>query len=375
MVGARRRQRKKEGRRAVLVTGGAGYVGSHACKALWRAGFLPIAYDNLSRGHEEAVRWGPFVKGETGDESLLVRIIREHGIDAVMHFAGFAYVAESMAHPEMYLRNNFTDPLALLDAMVETGVKDLIFSSTCATYGVPQTVPIAEDHPQAPINPYGESKLMFERAVRWYGEIRGLRWVSLRYFNAAGADLDGELVEHHEPETHLIPVAIRAALGGDPLMIMGSDYPTFDGTAVRDFVHVADLADAHVKALQYIDRGGPSAAFNLGTGNGHSVLEVVAAVERVSGRAVPYKLGARRQGDPAVLVADASRVRAATGWQPTHSRLDLMVETALVGQEQLLRVETETISLPAASPLPQVMPAAIEAPVAVQAAAGLAQIE
>jgi UDP-glucose-4-epimerase GalE len=259
--------------------------------------------------------------------------------------------------------------------MVETGVKDLIVSSTCATYGVPQTVPIAEDHPQAPINPYGESKLMFERAVRWYGEIRGLCWVSQRYFNAAGADLDGELVEHHEPETHLIPVAIRAALGGDPLMIMGSDYPTFDGTAVRDFVHVADLADAHVKALQYIDRGGPSAAFNLGTGNGHSVLEVVAAVERVSGRAVPYKLGARRQGDPAVLVADASRVRAATGWQPTHSRLDLMVETALVGQEQLLRVETETISLPAASPLPQVMPAAIEAPVAVQAAAGLAQIE
>ena len=335
MVGARRRQRSKKNR-VVLVTGGAGYVGSHACKALWRAGFIPVTYDNLSRGHQDAVKWGPFVKGETGDKQLLVRTIREYGVDAVMHFAGFAYVAESMLKPEMYFRNNFTDPLNLLDAMVETGVQDIVFSSTCATYGIPQMMPISEEHPQTPINPYGNSKLMFERAVRWYGEIRGLNWVALRYFNAAGADLDGELLEKHEPETHLIPLAIRAALGGKPLMIMGSDYKTPDGTPVRDFIHVADLADAHVRALEYIDAGGPSSAFNLGTGNGHSVTEIVAAVERVSGRQVPFIMSTRRPGDPAVLVADASKMRAATGWQPKHSSLDVIVETALIGQEILV---------------------------------------
>ena len=336
MVARRPRQRSQKNR-VVLVTGGAGYVGSHACKALARAGYLPVTYDNLSRGHADAVKWGPLVVGETGDKPHLIRTIREHGIDAVMHFAGYAYVGESMMQPEMYFRNNFSDPISLLDAMAETGVSDIIFSSTCATYGIPQKSLIDEEHPQTPINPYGESKLMFERAVRWYGEIRGLNWVSLRYFNACGADLEGELVENHEPETHLIPLAIRAALGGKPLSIMGGDYPTFDGTPVRDFIHVVDLADAHVKALDYLAARGASTAFNLGTGNGHSVKEIVAEVERVTGRPVPHTMGPRRAGDPAVLVAEATKMRAATGWQPRHSRLDLIVETALAGQEALLR--------------------------------------
>ena len=362
MVGVRRQRSKKE--RVVLVTGGAGFVGSHACKALWRAGFTPVTYDNLSRGHREAVKWGPFVQGATGDKDHLIRTIREFDVDAVMHFAGFAYVAESMRHPEMYFKNNFTDPMSVLDAMVETGVTDIVFSSTCATYGIPRSAMISEEHPQAPINPYGDSKLMFERAVRWYGELRGLNWVSLRYFNAAGADIDGDLIENHEPETHLIPLAIRAALGGKPLMIMGADYPTPDGTPVRDFIHVADLADAHVKALQYIDAGGDSTAFNLGTGNGHSVTEIVAAVERGMGRAVPFQIGARRPGDPAVLVADAAKMRAATGWQPSHSTLDIVVESAIAGQESLVLAEEKR---------PILVEPAVLAPA--QAAAGLAPAE
>jgi UDP-glucose-4-epimerase GalE len=248
-------------------------------------------------------------------------------------------------------------------------VKDIVFSSTCATYGIPQKALIDEDHPQAPINPYGESKLMFERAVRWYGEIRGLNWVSLRYFNACGADLDGELLENHEPETHLIPLAIRAALGGKPLSIMGGDYPTSDGTAVRDFIHVVDLADAHVKALDYLAAGGASTPFNLGTGNGHSVKEIVAEVERLTNRPVPHTIGARRQGDPAVLVAEATKMRAATGWQPRHSRLDLIVETALAGQEALLRPETPR---PIAVTLP---PAAVIGPIDAPVPASLSPAE
>ncbi|HEX9835639.1 MAG TPA: UDP-glucose 4-epimerase GalE [Alphaproteobacteria bacterium] len=318
----------------MLVTGGAGFVGSHTCKALWRAGYLPITYDNLSRGHAHAVRWGPLVKGEVGDRAALVRAIEDFEIGAVIHFAGYAYVAESMARPDLYFRNNFIDPLSLLDAMAETGVRDIIFSSTCATYGIPLALPIREDHPQAPISPYGESKRMFEQAVRWYGEPRGLRWASLRYFNAAGADPDGELAENHEPETHLIPLAIRAALRRDrALTVFGTDYPTPDGTAVRDFVHVCDLADAHVRALGYLAGGGDSAAFNLGTGHGHSVREIIAAVERVTGRTVPVVDAERRPGDPPVLVADASRIRAACGWEPTRSSLDFIIETALTGLE------------------------------------------
>ncbi len=362
MVGARRRQRGKTSPRAVLVTGGAGYVGSHTCKALFGAGFTPITFDNLSRGHADAVRWGPLVKGDVADRALLVRTIQDYGVDAVVHFAGFAYVGESMTAPEIYFRNNFADPLALLQAMIETGVRDIVFSSTCATYGIPQAVPIAEDHPQAPINPYGESKLMFERAVRWYGEIRGLRWVSLRYFNAAGADPDGELVENHDPETHLIPLAIRAALGRErELVLNGTDYPTPDGTAVRDFIHVSDLADAHVKALTYLEADCPSAAFNLGTGNGHSVREVIAAVERVTGRRVPVRAAPRRPGDPAVLVADAVRMRAATGWKPRRSSLDTIVETAAIGQDTLVHAHGHG-EIPVLAPIPAAAAAAAAGP-------------
>jgi UDP-arabinose 4-epimerase len=337
----------------VLVTGGAGFVGSHTCKALWRAGYLPITYDNLSRGHTDAVRWGPLVRGEVGDRAALVRAIEDFEIGAVIHFAGFAYVAESMAKPDLYFRNNFIDPLSLLDAMAETGVRDIIFSSTCATYGIPHAVPIPEDHPQAPISPYGESKRMFEQAVRWYGEPRGLHWVSLRYFNAAGADPDGELVENHEPETHLIPLAIRAALRrGRALTVFGTDYPTPDGTAVRDFVHVCDLADAHVRALGYLAGGGDSAAFNLGTGHGHSVRDIIAAVERVTGRAVPVIDAERRPGDPPVLVADASRVKAACGWEPTQSSLDFIIETALTGLEVPAHVAHRHVEPAHVAPVP-----------------------
>ncbi len=324
--------------RAVLVTGGAGYVGSHTCKALAASGYLPVTLDNLSRGHDDAVRWGPLVKGEVADRDLIVRTVRAHNIEAVVHFAGFAYVGESMTAPEIYFRNNLADPLSLLQAMMETGVRDIVFSSSCATYGIPDTVPIPEDHPQAPINPYGESKLMFERAMRWYGAIHKLRWMSLRYFNAAGIDPDGELVEDHEPETHLIPLTIRAALGrGGELVVYGTDYPTPDGTAVRDYIHVTDLADAHVRALAYLAADNESGAFNLGTGDGHSVREVITAVERATGRKVPMREGPRRPGDPAVLVADAVRMRAATGWTPQLSTLDRIVETAVAGQRRLVQ--------------------------------------
>jgi UDP-glucose-4-epimerase GalE len=338
MADAPGRRSGRSSRRAVLVTGGAGYVGSHTCKALDAAGYTPVTYDNLSRGHDDAVRWGPLVEGEVADRELIARTIRAHGIEAVVHFAGFAYVGESMTTPEIYFRNNLADPLALLQAMIETGVRDIVFSSSCATYGIPETVPISEDHPQAPINPYGESKLMFEHAMRWYGEIHGLSWMSLRYFNAAGIDPDGDLVEDHEPETHLIPLTIRAALGrAGELVVNGTDYPTPDGTAVRDYIHVTDLADAHVKALAYLAAGNASAAFNLGTGNGHSVREVIAAVERATGRTVPMRAGPRRPGDPAVLVADAVRMRAATGWTPQLSSLDRIVATAVAGQQRLVQ--------------------------------------
>lgn len=315
---------------AVLVTGGAGYIGSHTCKALAAAGYLPVTIDNLVYGHEWAVRWGPFVRGDVGDTALLERVIRGHRVEAVVHFAAYAYVGESMAEPGKYFRNNVTHALALLETMQSLGVKNLVFSSTCATYGVPETIPIGEDHPQHPVNPYGESKLFVERAMHWYGLAHGLRSVALRYFNAAGADPDGEIGEEHDPETHLVPLAIAAALGKGPeLRIFGTDYATPDGTAVRDYVHVADLASAHVKALDHLLRGGESLALNLGTGTGHSVREVIAAVERASGRRVPVVEAPRRLGDPPQLVAAPGRSMQVLGWQPEFSDIDTIVSTAL----------------------------------------------
>src|SRR5260221_12315732 len=301
--------------KSILVTGGAGYVGSHACKALARAGYRPVVYDNLSRGHAEAVRWGPLAEGDLHDRGKLIAAMRSHTIAAVMHFAAFAYVGESVGDPELYYRNNVGGTLALLGAMREAGVRSIVFSSTCAVYGVPDKVPIGETTAKAPLNPYGETKLAIERALHWYAEAYDLRYAALRYFNAAGADADGEIGEDHDPETHLIPRVLRAALGrGDPVEIYGIDYPTADGTASRDYIPVACLSHSHVRALDYLERG-ESIALNLGTAHGSSVREVIAAVERIAGRPVPRREVARRPGDPPELVADPELAHARLGWR------------------------------------------------------------
>ncbi len=314
---------------AILVTGGAGYIGSHAAKTLAQAGLQPVVLDNLQRGHREAVQWGPLIEADTADQGELEKICREHAIEAVMHFAAFAYVGESMREPALYFRNNVANTLTLLEAMRTCGVGTMVFSSTCATYGNPQRVPISEDHPQHPVNPYGESKLMVERLLHWFGCIHGLRWTALRYFNAAGADPDGRLGEQHDPETHLIPLAISAAMGRiQALEIYGTDYDTPDGTAIRDYLHVTDLGEAHVAALRYLRDGGGSTAFNLGTGRGHSVREVIAMVERVSGRRVPVREVGRRAGDPPCLIADAGKSAERMNWHPAHSSLEEIVQTA-----------------------------------------------
>ncbi|PYU29212.1 MAG: UDP-glucose 4-epimerase GalE [Acidobacteria bacterium] len=313
----------------VLVTGGAGYIGSHTAKALARSGFEPIVLDNLSTGHRWAVKWGTLIEGDLGDSALIREVIKTHRVQAVVHFAGFAYVGESMQRPRQYFRNNVTYTLRLLDAMTDMSVKHIVFSSSCATYGIPASVPIREEQVQAPINPYGESKRMVERILAWYGEAYGLRWTALRYFNAAGADPDGELGEDHSPETHLIPLAIQAALGEKPaLEIYGTDYLTPDHTAIRDYTHVMDLAEAHVAALGHMLRSQENAAINLGTGSGHSVRQVVAAVERASGRRVPIHEAQRRAGDPPELVADPARAKELLGWRPRYSSLESIVQTA-----------------------------------------------
>jgi UDP-arabinose 4-epimerase len=314
---------------SILVTGGAGYIGSHACKALARAGYVPVVYDNLSRGHREAVRWGPLVEGDIGDRAQLRRAFAEYRVTAVMHFAAYAYVGESVADPALYYRNNLTGTLALLDAMREAEVREIVFSSTCATYGTPDTLPLRETAPQNPVNPYGETKLAMERALHWYGRAYGLRAVSLRYFNAAGADPDGELGEDHDPETHLVPLVLRAALGQGPAVeIFGTDYPTPDGTAIRDYIHVDDLAAAHLRALERLRAGGGSIALNLGTGLGHSVREVLAAAEAVSGRKVPAHAAPRRPGDPPALVADPSLAAEVLGWRANCSGIEEIVGSA-----------------------------------------------
>jgi UDP-arabinose 4-epimerase len=313
----------------VLVTGGAGYIGSHTAKTLSRAGMCAIVVDNLGRGHRDAVRWGPFVEADIADRGALEDIFEKYPIDAVIHFAAFAYVGESMQAPEMYFRNNVTSTLSLLESMRAAGVSKIVFSSSCATYGYPQRIPISEDHTQQPVNPYGESKFMVERMLHWYGMAHGFSWVALRYFNAAGADPEGELGEDHHPETHLIPLSILAALGTTPrLEIYGTDYDTPDGTAIRDYLHVTDLAAAHLAALKYLDAGGASGPFNLGTGTGHSVRQVVDAVERVTGHAVPFQELPRRSGDPACLIADASKATRLLEWRPRHSSLEEIVRTA-----------------------------------------------
>jgi UDP-arabinose 4-epimerase len=315
---------------AVLVTGGAGYIGSHACKVLARAGYRPVVFDNLSRGHREAVRWGPLIEGSLAERSKLAAALASHRISVVMHFAAYAYVGESVTDPSLYYANNLGGSLALLEAMREVGVDKIVFSSTCASYGTPAQVPIRETMPQLPVNPYGETKLAIERALHWYGEAYGLRWVSLRYFNAAGADPEGEIGERHEPETHLVPLVLEAALGERPhIDIYGTDYPTPDGTAIRDYIHVQDLAEAHLRALEHLGAGGQSTALNLGTGRGHSVREVIRAAEAVSGKSIPCRETGRRPGDPPVLVADPGLAAELLGWRARISDLETIVRTAL----------------------------------------------
>jgi UDP-arabinose 4-epimerase len=313
----------------ILVVGGAGYIGSHTALALADAGHEPVVFDNMVMGHEWAVQWGPLIKGDLNDGDLLRHVLNEQGVDAVIHFAAYAYVGESVQNPRKYFDNNVGGTLTLLNAMLDSGVSDIIFSSTCATYGVPHNVPIDEAHPQTPINPYGETKLIIERALKWYGEAYDLNWAALRYFNAAGADPEGRIGESHDPETHLIPLVIDAALGKrGPVQIFGTDYPTPDGTAIRDYIHVLDLADAHIRALDYLRSGGANGAFNLGNGKGYSVREVVDSVQRISGQSVPFEEGPRRPGDPPELIGDATRASETLGWSPHYAELDSIVETA-----------------------------------------------
>jgi UDP-arabinose 4-epimerase len=319
----------------VLVTGGAGYIGSHTAKELARAGYRVVVYDNLSRGHRWAVRWGPFEEGDLLDQDRLHRVLVEHQVQAVLHFAAFAWVGESMQAPEIYFRNNVGGTLSLLNAMRSAGVGRLVFSSTCAVYGSPEIVPIEESNPTAPSNPYGESKLMVEKILGWEGICHQLKWVALRYFNAAGCDAEGETGESHFPETHLIPSLLEAAQGlRAACPIYGGDYPTPDGTCIRDYIHVTDLADAHVRALRYLESGGSSAALNLGTGDGYSVNQILAAAEAAAGRPIPVERQPRRPGDPPRLVAAPQRAMQTLGWKPAHSSLENILRTAWAWQQR-----------------------------------------
>ncbi len=312
----------------VLVAGGAGYIGSHTCKALAQAGHLPIVYDNLRTGHAWAVKWGPLEQGDLNDPAMLGAAMRRHRPDAVINFAALAYVGESTKEPTLYYRTNVAGAITLLETMRAHDVGSIVFSSSCATYGVPQRLPIVETMPQNPINPYGRSKLMGEQILRDACAAHGIGTVALRYFNAAGADADGELGEEHDPETHLIPLVLQAALGTRrSISIFGADYDTPDGTCIRDYVHVADLAAAHVAALSAC-RGGQYAAYNLGTGQGVSINEVIGRSRAITGKAIAVEAAPRRPGDPGSLIADASLARKALNWSAVRSDIDNIIYTA-----------------------------------------------
>lgn len=325
--------------KTVLVTGGAGYIGSHTVKELHQKNYNTIVLDNLVYGHRQAVNTGTFIQGDLGDKSLLETIFKTHTINAVMHFSAYAYVGESVVNPRKYYHNNVASTLNLLDAMVNFNVKNFIFSSSCAVYGEPMHIPITEDHPQRPINPYGYTKCMVEQILRDYSTAYHLHYVSLRYFNAAGADPDGEIGEDHDPETHLIPLILRAAAeasgikkteSGGPfvLKVFGNDYQTGDGTCVRDYIHVVDLASAHILALERIMDGGKSYVFNLGNGEGYSVKEVLDTAIEVTAIDIPFEYVDRRPGDPAVLVGSNAKARDELGWKPRYAKLSRIVETA-----------------------------------------------
>lgn len=321
-------KRSSPERDRVLVTGGAGYVGSHACKALFEAGYEPVVFDNLQTGHRSAVRWGPFVYGDICDSNAVRDAMAQFEVKAVIHFAARAYVGESVQHPGLYYRNNVGGLVSVLDAMTHSGVSKIIFSSTCSVYGVPMSLPISENTRCAPINPYGHSKLMCEQVLTDYGSAHGIGSVALRYFNAAGADAGGEIGEAHDPETHLIPQVLEVAAGlRQEIRIFGDDYPTNDGTCIRDYIHVTDLAAAHVKAL---DRCEPGRAekFNLGTGRGFSVLEIIRSAREITGLKINATIAARRPGDPPVLIADPSKACKVLGWNSQNSDLETIMSSA-----------------------------------------------
>lgn len=312
----------------ILVTGGAGYIGSHTRYFLEKQGYSVLVVDNLGRGYREAVPPAILHTLDLRETDKLTALLEDHRVDAVIHFAAYIAVGESTKNPLMYFENNVGGSLSLLEAMMRAGVKRVVFSSTAAAYGTPARVPIVEDEPYAPINPYGESKVIVERMLEWLDRYQEFRSIRLRYFNACGAEPEAGLGERHEPETHLIPLILRAIQTGSPVTLFGDDYPTQDGTCIRDYIHVSDLAEAHIFAVEHLLKGGASNVFNVGTGSGHSVKEVVSSVERVTGKKVPFTMGPRREGDPPSLVADSTKLQTTLGWKPKRADLDRIVSDA-----------------------------------------------
>lgn len=312
----------------ILVTGGAGYIGSHTTYFLQKSGHSVVVVDNLSYGHERVVPSGLLRVIDLRDTEKLVALMRQEHFDAVIHFAAFISVGESTQAPEKYFTNNTAGSLSLFEAMLQSDLKRVVFSSTAAAYGIPERDPITEDLPFAPINPYGESKVMTEKILEWLDRYREFRSIRLRYFNACGAEPEAGLGEMHDPETHLIPLILQAVRTGKPVTLFGDDYPTPDGTCIRDYIHVSDLAEAHVLAVEHLLNGGASNVFNVGTGHGHSVKEVLESVERVTGKKVPHTVGPRREGDPPRLVANSQKLQTTLGWKPTRTDLDRIVDDA-----------------------------------------------
>jgi UDP-glucose 4-epimerase len=312
----------------VFVTGGAGYIGSHVVKGLLRQGYHPIVYDNLQTGHREAAKHATFIEGDLADGAKLKQAFESYPIQAVMHFAADCLVGESVENPEKYFNNNVKNSIQLIEIMEEYDIDKIIFSSSAAVFGEPKETPIAEDHPCIPVNPYGETKWIFEKVLRSFSESGKLNYISLRYFNAAGADPDGDLGEDHTPETHLIPLVFRAALTGNPVFIYGTDYDTPDGTCIRDYIHVADLAQAHILGLQRLEKEEDSAIYNLGNGNGYSVKEVIETAHKVTGMKIVSIDSTRRPGDPARLVASSEKIGRELGWKPEYPDLKMIIETA-----------------------------------------------
>ena len=313
----------------VLVTGGAGYIGSHTVKVLKDSGYQVVVMDRLTTGHKKAVLTDHFYEADICDSKAVQDIVTRHQVDAVIHFAAKSLVGESVAHPDLYFHENTGKTNQFVSALIQCGVRTIVFSSTAAVYGLPETIPISEDTAKLPINPYGVSKLMIEQSFPWLEQAYGLKWMALRYFNAAGASLDGEIGEDHEPETHLIPLVLKTALGQRPaISIYGTDYDTPDGTCIRDYVHVLDLAQAHVLALEALERGVPSQALNVGSGRGYSVREIIEAAKQITGRDIPVVETARRPGDPDILIADPAKIKNLLGWTPKYSDLDTMIRSA-----------------------------------------------